>query len=197
MSEIFNAFINIIHGHTDSSFSFKFIDLHSLLFSFIVPENDFKSSRFINCEIGSSVLITKCVSSNNDGFFPSWDESWNVFNDDWFSKNGSVQNVSDGTIGTFPHVFKIKFLDSGFIRSDSCAFDTDFTFFDGVGCINGDLVIGSISMLDTKIKVFDVKIQEWEDKLILDGFPDNSGHFITVKLGNRVFDFDFFELHQK
>lgn len=197
MGEIFNTFINIIHGHTHSSFSFKFIDFHSLFFSLIVSENNFKGSRSVHSEIGSSVLVTKCVSSNNNGFFPSWDKSWDVFNDDWFSKNGSVQNISDGTIRTFPHVLKIKFLDSGFIGSDGCAFDTDFALFDGVGCINSDLIIGSISVLDTKIKVFDVKIQEWEDELILDGFPDNSGHFITVELGNRVFDFDFFELHQK
>jgi len=93
-------------------------------------------------------------------------------------------------------MFKVELFDSGFIRSDGSTFDTNFTLFDGIGSIDGDLIVGSISVFDTKIKIFNIEIKEWEDKLILDCLPDNSGHFITIKLSNSVFDFDFFELHQ-
>lgn len=197
MSKIFNTFIDIIHTHANSSFSFKFIDFHFLFFTLVISEYDLECSWSIDDEISRSVLIAKGMSSNNNWFFPSWNESWNVADDDRLSEYSTIENVSDGTIWTFPHMLKAEFLDSGFIRSDCSAFNTNFTFFDSIGSINGNLIIGCISVFDTEIKVFNVKIEEWEDKLIFDSFPDNSGHLIAIKFCNRVFDFDFFKLHQE
>ena len=197
MSKIFNAFIDVVHCHTNTTFSFEFVDFHSLLLSLIICENNFKFSRFIDCKIGGSVLISESVSSNNNGFFPSWNKSWDVIDDDRFSEDGSVENVSDCTVGAFPHVFKVELFDSCLIRGDGGTFDTNFALFDGIGSINCDLIIGGISVFDTEVKVLDIEIKEWEDKLIFNGFPDDSGHLISIKFSNWVLDFDFFELHQK
>ena len=120
------------------------------------------------------------MSSNDNGFLPSWDQSGNVFDDDWFSEDSSVQNVSDCPIWTFPHFFQIELFHSSLIRCDSGAFDTDLALFDGISSINGNLVIGGISVLDSKIKVFDVEVEEGEDKFIFDGLPDDSGHLVSV-----------------
>lgn len=105
-------------------------------------------------------MVSESVSSDNDRFFPSGNESWNVINDDGFSEDSTVEDVSNGTIGTFPHMFEIEFLDSGFIRSDCGTFDSDLAFFDGICCIDSDLIVGSISVFDTEIKIFDIEIKE-------------------------------------
>ena len=89
------------------------------------------------------------MSANNDGLGPARNESWDVFNDDRFSEDSSVKNVSDGSIGAFPHFFKIELFYSGLIGGDSGAFDTYFTLFDGISSVDGDLIIGGISMFDS------------------------------------------------
>jgi len=50
-------------------------------------------------------------------------------------------------------------------------------------------------MLDSQIEVLDVDVQEGQDEFILDGFPDYSGHFISVELSYRLSDLDFGGLH--
>jgi hypothetical protein len=46
-------------------------------------------------------------------------------------------------------LFEIKLFDSCFIRSNRSAFDTNFILFDSMSSINGDLIIGCISVFDT------------------------------------------------
>ncbi len=196
MSKIFDAFVNVVHTQTNTSFSFELEDLHALLISFIVCEDDFKGSWLVDNKVGSFVLITKGMSSNNNGFFPSWNQSWDVADNDGFSEDSTVENVSDATVGANPHVFEIKLLDSSFIRSYCGALNTDLTFLDSIGSVNGDLVVGCVSVFNSEVEIQDVEIKERKDQLILNWFPDDSGHFITVKLSDWVRDFDFIKLHQ-
>ena len=158
MSKVFNTFINIVHTHADTSFSFEFEDLHFFFFTLSISENNLESSWFVNNKISSSILISKSVSSDNNGFFPSWNKSWDIVDDDRFSKDGTIENVSNGSIGTFPHLFKFEFFDSCFVRCDGGTFNSYFTLFDSIGGIDGNLINCSISMLNTEIKIFDIKI---------------------------------------
>jgi hypothetical protein len=158
VSEIFNAFINVVHTHTDTSFSFKFENLHFFFFTLSISEDYLESSWFINDKISGSVLITESMSSNNNWFFPSWNKPWNIFDDDWFSEYCTVKNVSDSSIWAFPHLFKFEFFNSCLIRSDGGTFDSYFTLLDGIGSIDGNLIVSGISMFHTKIEIFDVKI---------------------------------------
>lgn len=105
-------------------------------------------------------MVSESVPSNNDWFFPSRNESWNVINDDGFSEDSTVEDVSNGTVGTFPHMLEVEFLDSGFVRSDCGTFDSDLAFFDGICSIDGDLIVGCISVFDTEIEIFDIEIKE-------------------------------------
>ncbi len=196
VSKIFNALINVVHSHADTSLSLELEDFHALLLALSILENNFESSWSVDNEIGGLVLITKSMSSDNNGFFPSRDKSWNIFDDDWFSKHSTVENVSDSTIGAFPHLLEIKLLYSRFIRSNCSALDTNFAFFNEVSSIDSDLVVGSISVFHSEVKILDVEIKEGKDELIFDSFPDDSGHFITIELSDWVFNFDFLELHQ-
>lgn len=53
------------------------------------------------------------------------------------------------------------------------------------------MIAYSITILDTKIKVLDVKIQIWENELFLDELPNDSSHLVTIKVNDRVLDVDF------
>lgn len=60
-----------------------------------------------------------------------------------------------------------------------------------MGGVEGDFVIGFISVLDAQVEVLYVKIKEGMDELILDVLPEDSGHFITVEFCDGVGDLDF------
>jgi hypothetical protein len=105
------------------------------------------------------------VSTNNNGLSPAWYKFRDVLNDDGFSENGSVQLVSDGSIGGLPHLFQVKFFNSGFIRSDSGTLDSNFASLNSSGSIKSDLIIGLISVLHAQIEVLNIDIQVGEDEL--------------------------------
>jgi hypothetical protein len=93
-------------------------------------------------------LISEGVSTDNDWFFPSRYQFGYIFDDDRFSEDSSVEDVSDGTVGAFPHFFEVELLDSGFIWRDGCAFDAYFALLNGLGGLEGDIIIGGISVLN-------------------------------------------------
>eukprot|EP00178_Gracilaria_changii_P026375 TRINITY_DN8115_c0_g1_i1.p1 TRINITY_DN8115_c0_g1~~TRINITY_DN8115_c0_g1_i1.p1 ORF type:complete len:102 (-),score=14.81 TRINITY_DN8115_c0_g1_i1:105-410(-) len=100
------------------------------------------------------------MSTDDDRFFPAWDESGYIVNDDGLSEDGSIEDVSDGSIGRFPHGFQVELFDSCLIGSDGGTFDANFTLFDGFGSFDGDFVIGFISVLHAKIEILDLEIEE-------------------------------------
>ena len=95
------------------------------------------------------------MSTDNNGLFPARNKSGDVFDDNRFSEDGAIQNIADSAIGTFPHFFQVKLLESSLIWSDSSTFDSYFDLLDGLSGINADLVIGSISVFHTKVKISD------------------------------------------
>lgn len=153
MSEFFNTFVSIVHSEAYSTISLEFVDFHPLLWAVITFENDFEGTRFVDSEICGFVLITEGVSADDDRFLPAWDESRDVFDDNGFSEDGSVEYVSDGSVGTLPHFLQVELLDSGLIRSDGCTLDANLAFFDGFSSLDGNFVISGIPMFHSEIKV--------------------------------------------
>lgn len=80
--------------------------------------------------------------------------------------------------------------DSSLVGSDGGTLDTDVVFLDSMSSINGDLIIGGITVLHSQIVVFDVNVQEREDELFLDHFPDDSGLLVSIELYDRIVDLD-------
>ena len=119
----------------------------------------------VNNDISSSVLVTEGVSSNDDGLSPSWHESGDVLDNDGFSENSSVQLVSDGAIGGLPHLLEVEFLDSGLIRGNGGALDTNLVLLDGMSCVNGHLIVSLVSVLNAEIVVLNIEIKIWVNVL--------------------------------
>lgn len=148
-------------------------------------------SGFRDQEVSAVIDVSEGMSTDNDGLGPVGDQSWDVLAKNGFSEDSSVEVVSDATVGTLPHLFEFELFDSGLIGSDGGAFDSDLAVLDGFGSIKSDLVISLVSVLNSEIEILDVEVQERMDQFILNGGPEDSGHFVTVKLSNWVLNLDF------
>ncbi len=115
--------------------------------------------------ISGVVLISVGVTTNNDGLGPSWDESGDVLEDNGLSEDGSIEDVSDGSIGGSPHLLKFELLNSLLIGGDGSALDSYLVELDGVSSINSHLIVGLVSVLNSQVVVFDIKVEIWLDVL--------------------------------
>lgn len=181
-SKLLNAFIGIVHGHAYSALSLESVHFGSLFFSTFSFENNLESSRFVDCKVSGFILVSKGMPTDNDGLFPSRDESRDVLDDNGFAEDSSIENIANSSIRAFPHLFQSKFFHPCLIRGDGGTLDTHFVFLDGFGSFNSHLVLSGITILHTEVVVGDGDIKEGVDKLILDGLPYNPGHFITIHL---------------
>ena len=88
------------------------------------------------------------MAPDNDGLCPSWDESGDILDHDGLAEDCAVELVTNGAVGTFPHFFKPELLDTGLVSCNGGALNPHLACLDGMSCIKGDLVIGSITVLD-------------------------------------------------
>jgi hypothetical protein len=72
-------------------------------------KNDFEFTVFFCYKICTAILITKRVTANDDGLFPSGDETRDTRDDNGFTEDCPVENVSDSPVGGSPHLFQIEF----------------------------------------------------------------------------------------
>jgi hypothetical protein len=80
-------------------------------------------------------------------------------------QNYVLQVVANGAIGRQPHFLELELLDSLLIRRDSRALDTNRVLFDSLGSIESDLVVGLITVGQTKIVVLEINVQVWVNEL--------------------------------
>ena len=80
--------------------------------------------------------------------------------------------------------------DTRLVGSDGGTLDTDVVFLNSMSSIDCDLIVGGITVLHSQIVVFDVDVQEREDELFLDHFPDDSGLFVSIEFNDRIVYFD-------
>ncbi|OIQ64667.1 hypothetical protein GALL_537810 [mine drainage metagenome] len=55
-----------------------------------------------------------------------------------------------------------------------------------MGCVDGDLVVGAVTLLDAEVVVFQVDVEIGQDQLLLDEIPDDAGHFVAVEFDDGV-----------
>ena len=128
------------------------------------------------------------MAANDDGLGPGGHQTRNIADDDGLTENDSAKNVADGAIRRLPHLLQPEFIYAGFIRSDRGALNTDAVLLDGMCGIDGDLIIGCIAVLHTKVVVLQVDVEVLHDEFILDELPNDAGHFIAVEFNNRIGD---------
>jgi|TARA_R110002003_G_scaffold111_1_gene9401 hypothetical protein len=73
--------------------------------------------------------------------------------------------VSDGAVWRQPHLLQLEFLHSLLVWGDGRALDTDRVLLDGLGGVDGDLVVGLVTVLQTEIVVLEVNVEVRVDEL--------------------------------
>ena len=63
-----------------------------------------------------------------------------------------TEDISDCAIWTPPHFFQLEFFNPSFVRCNCGTLNANIIFFDCLCTINGDLVIGFITVLNAKIE---------------------------------------------
>jgi len=187
LGEANNGFVGVVHSHEDTR-SLELVGLHHCgsLAGILGFEGHNELTGLLSDEISSTVLITEGVSSNNDRGSPAWNHPRDVLDDDWLSEDGSVKLVSDSAVGGLVHGLEVELFDTRLIGSDGGPLDPHLAGLDGVGRVEGDTVIGGVAVLHAEIEVLDVEVEVGSDQLVLDGLPDDSGHFIAVELDDWI-----------
>jgi hypothetical protein len=62
-------------------------------------------------------------------------------------------------------LLQLELLNTGLIRGDGGTLDTDTILLDGLGGINGDLVIGLVTVLNAEIVVLQIDIKVRQNQL--------------------------------
>jgi hypothetical protein len=78
-----------------------------------------------------------------------------------------LQVISDGAVGRQPHLLELELLDSLLIGCDGRALDTNRVLLDSLGGIESDLVVGLITVGQTKVVVLEVNVQVWVNELVI------------------------------
>lgn len=81
---------------------------------------------------------------------------------------------------------EVELLNTGFIGGDGSTLNTYVASLNGLSSLDGYLVIGGITVLDRQVEVLDGNIDEGSNEFILDNFPDDTSHLVTVHLDNWI-----------
>jgi hypothetical protein len=74
--------------------------LHSLRFTAALRGKDnLESTGFLGDEVGAAVLIAEGVTTDDNGLLPTWDETGDAGNDNGFTEDCTVEDVSNGSVG--------------------------------------------------------------------------------------------------
>ena len=105
-----------------------------------------------------------------------------IFHQDWFAEYCPIESGSYGSIGTFPHVFKVILFDTIGIWRNGSALYADSVFHDSMCGIQCNLIICFVTITDMQIIIINIHIKVWEEEFILHHLPHDSRHFVTIHL---------------
>src|SRR3546814_536890 len=139
-----------------------------------------------DAEVGRLILVAERVAADDDRVGPAGGEAVDGLHHDRVAEDAAAQDVADRAVRRLPHLFQAEFLDARFVGSDRRAFHADAIFLDRVRGIDGDLVVGAVALLDTKVVIMKVDVEIGKDQPLTDPLPDDPGHFVAVEFDDRV-----------
>ena len=82
------------------------------------------------------------MTTNDNWLSPSWNKTWDCWNDDWLSKDGSTKDVADRAVRALPHLLEVELLDPRLVGRDRRALDADLVLEDSLGSFDCHFVVG-------------------------------------------------------
>ena len=191
--EIADGLVEIVHGHGHAGAGcIENLVLYDL--AILADELDGELAFPGKLEVGRAVLIAIGVAADDDRLGPAGHEPRHVLADDRLAEDGAAEDVADGAVRRLPHFLQIEFLHAGFVRRDGGAFDADAMLQDGMGAVDGDLIVGLVTVLDAEIVVEEIDVEIGKDQLLFDELPDDAGHLVAVELDDGSSHLDFLHI---
>ena len=129
------------------------------------------------------------------GCGPAGHQARHVVADDGLAEDDAAQDVADGAVGALPHLLEAELFDARLVGRDGRALDADAVLLDGVGGVDGDLIVGRVAVLDGEVVVLEGHVEVGMDELVLDQLPDDASHLVAVELDDGAGHLDL--LHEK
>jgi hypothetical protein len=63
--------------------------------------------------------------------------------------------------------------------TNGSALDSDIVLFNSICAVDGDLIVGFITVLDTQVKRLQLDVEERQDEFVFDRVPNDASHLIT------------------
>lgn len=168
--------------------------LDSLRLAALGREDHLQLAWAVDHLVLGTVLVAEGVAADDDGFLPAGHEAGHSRDDDGLAEDGAAKVVADGAVGGQPHLLELELLNALLVGRDGGALDAHAVLLDGLGGIEGDLVVGLVAVGQAQIVVLEVDVEVRVDELVLDVRPDDAGHLVAVQLDDRVLDLDLGDL---
>jgi len=146
-SKSFHGFVSVEHTHVDTSVEIGNV-LNGRCATIFRGESDINGTRLGDNIVLAAVLITESVSSDNNWLSPAWNATGDVGDNNRFSEDSAIEDVSDGTVGASPHLLEVELFDTALIGGDGGALYGNLMFLGGVSRVDCDLIVGGITGCD-------------------------------------------------
>src|SRR5262249_21703094 len=103
------------------------------------------------------------VPADHDRPGPAWHETGDALDYDRLAEHDAAEDVADRAVRRAPHLLQAELGDPGLVRSDRRAFGANGQALDGVGRVDGDLVVGGVAILYRKVVIMQIDIEVWQD----------------------------------
>ena len=184
-SESFDGLVRVEHAKVDASVDVSNV-LNRGLASVSGRIRDLNGTGLGHQVILAAVLVAESVPSNDNWLSPAWHAAGNVRDNNGLSKDGSIKNVSNCSIGTPPHLLEVELFDTALVGGDSGALNGNLVPLGGLSAINGDLIVSSVTVCHGQVVVLGLEVEVRVDVAFLDPLPDHTSHLIAIDINDGV-----------
>ena len=109
----------------------------------------------------------------------------------WKSPNGTIRNILGGVVFREPIICNnIPRLVPGWTKPIVIGRHAHAVLQDGVGGIDGDLIVGGVAVLHAEVVVLEVDVEIRKDEAVLDELPDDARHLVAIEFDDGVVHLD-------
>ena len=185
-----NGFIRVVHAFDDTGAG-ELVDYFLNTLTGNAFEHQFGYAGLGGLDFYVTIHVAIGMTGNGDGLFPELHGRMDAGDGDGCTEHGAVQHSADGAVGALPHLVQVILAHALHVGGDGGALDGHAILLGGICRVDGHLVGGLVAVRQAQVIVLGLEVYERQDELILDHFPQNSGHFVAVHLDERRCHFDF------
>ena len=122
------------------------------------------------------------MTGDGNRLFPVFHCRFDGRNGDWCTENSTIENRTNRSVGALPHFMELVFVHTLMIRRNGRTLHSHTILLRCLSRVNSNLVACLVTLRKTEVVVFCFQIHERENQLVLNHFPEDSGHLVTIHL---------------